>query len=73
MWKKLIFWILAIVITLASAVYQRMTGPSYPKSYEIKLEDKNYNFQLPRSQNGITDAMISIEIPNADTNAPGTP
>ncbi len=66
MWKKLIFWILAIVITLGSAVYQRMTGPSYPKSYEIKLEDQSYNFSLPRSQNGITDAMISIEIPNAE-------
>ena len=66
MWKKLLFWVLAIVITLGSAVYQRMTGPTYPKSYEIKVEEKNYGFNLPRSQNGITDAMIRIEIPNAE-------
>ena len=65
MWKKILFWVLAIVITLGSAVYQRMTGPTYPKSYEIKVEEKNCGFKLPRSQNGITDAMIRIEIPNA--------
>ncbi|MCK5672053.1 MAG: hypothetical protein KAH95_01680 [Spirochaetales bacterium] len=53
-------------MTLGSAVYQRMTGPTYPKSYEIKMEEKNYGFNLPRSQNGITDAMIRIEIPNPE-------
>ncbi len=65
MWKKLLFWLLAVLITLSTAVYQRMTGPTYPKSYDFKMEDTSYDFKLPRSQNGITDAMISIEIPDA--------
>ena len=30
MFRNILFWILALVITLASAVYQRATGPTYP-------------------------------------------
>ncbi|MGC9343914.1 MAG: hypothetical protein ACP5E3_14510 [Bacteroidales bacterium] len=63
--KKLIFWIIAVVLTLSIAVYQRMTGPTYPKSYEASFEGKNYKFSLPRSQNGITDKLIRLEIENA--------
>ncbi|MCF8389812.1 MAG: hypothetical protein K9H12_03905 [Bacteroidales bacterium] len=64
MWKKLLFWVLAIIITLSTAVYQRMTGPTYPKSFEYQLGEQTYSFKLPRSQNGITDALISIEVPD---------
>jgi hypothetical protein len=62
--KKLLFWILSLVITLSVAVYQRMTGPTYPKSYEFELKENEYKFSLPRSQNGITDALIRLEIDN---------
>ena len=65
MWKKIIFWVLAICITLGTAVYQRLTGPTHPKSYKISYENKNYNFSLPRSQNGTTDALISLDISDA--------
>lgn len=63
--RKLLFWLLALAITLSTAIYQRMTGPTYPKSYDFKLENRSFDFKLPRSQNGISDAMISIEIPDA--------
>lgn len=66
MWKKLLFWVLAVVITLSTAVYQRLTGPTYPKNYEYSYQDQTHDFKLPRSQNGITDAMISIDLPVAD-------
>lgn len=68
MWKKILFWVLAVIITLATAVYQRMTGPTYPKSYSFEYQNKDYKFQLPRSQNGIDDALISLEIDNATIN-----
>lgn len=35
--KKVVYWILAIVITLALSIYQRMTGPTYPKKVNIEL------------------------------------
>ena len=65
MWKKIIFWFIAIIITLGTAVYQRLTGPTHPKSYKFSYENKDYTFKLPRSQNGTTDALINFEISDA--------
>lgn len=47
--KKFILWFLAIVITLSAAVYQRMTGPTYPKRSEILVNDSIRNLRLVRS------------------------
>jgi hypothetical protein len=47
--KKVILWFLAIVITLAAAYYQRKTGPTYPKSVSIQLNDTTYELRLVRS------------------------
>ena len=35
--KTSLYWILAIVITLSAAYYQRKTGPTYPKQIEISV------------------------------------
>jgi len=35
--KKFILWILAFLITFSAAIYQRMTGPTYPKRLEVHL------------------------------------
>ena len=47
--KKTLLWILAFVITLAAAYYQRKTGPTYPKSVNITLNDSVYQLKLVRS------------------------
>ena len=47
--KKAILWILAIVVTLGAAYYQRKTGPTYPKSISIQLNDTTYELRLVRS------------------------
>jgi hypothetical protein len=57
-------WILAIVITLASAVYQRMTGPSHPVSGSIKIDDSNISYTLLRNHKSTSDANMEIVIPN---------
>lgn len=62
--KKFIFWILALSVTLGSAIYQRKTGPTYPKDYKISEGGSTFSFELPRSQNGFTDAKVSLEIPD---------
>jgi hypothetical protein len=61
--KNVLFWILAVVISLATMVYQRMTGPTYPKDYEISLNDDTYKFELPRSHGGEGDCPVEIELP----------
>ena len=47
--KKVVYWILAIVITLALSIYQRMTGPTYPKKVNIELRGQSFQIKLPRS------------------------
>jgi hypothetical protein len=47
--KKSVCWILAIVITLVLSIYQRMTGPTYPKKVTIELDGEQYKVKLPRS------------------------
>jgi hypothetical protein len=47
--KKSVYWIFAIVITLALSIYQRMTGPTYPKKVTIELRGESYQIKLPRS------------------------
>ena len=58
--KKYVYWILAIVITLALSIYQRMTGPTYPKKVTIEVRGERYQIKLPRS--GVQqDEMISLK------------
>jgi hypothetical protein len=47
--KKFILWILAFLITLSAAIYQRMTGPTYPKRLEVTLNNKIQDLKLTRS------------------------
>jgi len=63
MWKKAIFWILAVVISLGTMVYQRMTGPTYEKVYQIVHEGDEYKFALPRTHGGETDCPVELELP----------
>jgi hypothetical protein len=62
--KKVIFWVVAVVISLAAMVYQRMTGPTYPKKYTFTYQGEEYRFSLPRSNNGRPgDYPVEIELP----------
>jgi len=59
-----ILWIFAILITILTAIYQRITGPTYPMSINIALDNKNYKFKLPRSNEGEKNAEIILNIPD---------
>lgn len=47
--KKSLYWFLAVVITLVLSIYQRMTGPTYPKKVTVELNGESYKLKLPRS------------------------
>lgn len=64
--KKVMFWGLAVVISLAAMFYQRMTGPTYPKKYEVSYQNEDYSFSLPRSNNGRPgDYPVEIQLPES--------
>jgi len=58
--RKALLWILAVVLTLAAAVYQRMTGPTYPVKGRADISGNALSFRLPRSAENMTDCEIAI-------------
>ena len=59
--RTTLFWILAVVITIVSAVYQRVTGPTYPLSGKVVLEGKEISYKLERSRESTEDYVIRID------------
>ena len=47
--KKSVYWLLAVIITLVLSIYQRMTGPTYPKRVTVEVNGESYKVKLPRS------------------------
>ncbi len=62
MQSSVIRWILALFITLSAAVYQRMTGPTYPLRGEVELDSEKYNYKLLRSHGGPGGMPVILEI-----------
>lgn len=63
--NNILLWIAAIVITLASAYYQRTTGPTYPIDGNVNIDGKDVSYILHRSHGGESDYIISINIKDA--------
>ena len=61
--KKVLFWVLAVMISLAAMFYQRMTGPTYPKKYELSYQNEKFQFDLPRSR--VKSGLISKNVDRA--------
>ncbi|MBU1099228.1 MAG: hypothetical protein KKA84_02405 [Bacteroidetes bacterium] len=62
MMKNILLWVIAFVITAAVAIYQRATGPTYPISDKIELNDKTIQYKLFRSHGGDTDHEVQIPV-----------
>jgi hypothetical protein len=57
-----IFWIVAIIITLSAAVYQRLTGPTHPQRMELKVDNNVYKIKLVRSHGGNDNCPLKFNI-----------
>jgi len=63
-------WIAAFVVTVLLAVFQRMTGPSYPiRGAEALPNGGAVSFSLPRSNEGRDELRIAIPIQSNATRA----
>ncbi len=62
--KKSIYWLLAVVITLVLSIYQRMTGPTYPKKVTVECNGENYKMKLPRSGVQHDEAVVLKGVPS---------
>jgi hypothetical protein len=60
--KKILFWLLAFLITAASAFYQRLTGPTHPLRGKVALSQGKVGFELPRSADIAADCEIAVDV-----------
>lgn len=60
--KTFLFWFLAFVITISAAIYQRKTGPTYPKRVAVSANGVSYPLKLVRSLGLDEEPMVKLEI-----------
>jgi hypothetical protein len=57
-------WIVALGVTLVSAVYQRMSGPTYPVKGTVVLGGQSVPLRLTRSHGGPGDQPVEVVAPD---------
>lgn len=55
-------WVIAIIIFLGSAVYQRLTGPTYPVRGSMEFAGEEISYRLLTSHGGTDDCPVSLSI-----------
>jgi len=62
--KPAVQWTIAVVLTLASAIWQRTTGPTYPAKGKVQLGGQEITLRLERS-NSITERQpVAVTVPD---------
>jgi hypothetical protein len=60
--KNILLWIVAFAITISAAIYQRATGPTYPKKLDLTVNDSIYNIKLIRSLDLSERSQVKLSI-----------
>lgn len=62
--KAFFIWFFAIVFTLGTAYYQRMTGPTYPVRGQAEIAGQTIKYKLIRSYDLSDDAKVTVLVPD---------
>jgi hypothetical protein len=60
--KTVLLWLIAFFLTILTAVYQRITGPTYPVSGKLYLGDELIEYRLDRTHGGAGDHPVEIKV-----------
>jgi len=67
--KAILKWVLAVVITLSAAVYQRMTGPTHPLRGRSDFCGNSFSYRLPRTHGGDGGQRVELAVSGAGCRA----
>ncbi len=67
--RLILLWVFTIVVSGATMVYQKMTGPTYPVRFDIELGGASIKGRLPRSGDIHEDMKVAITVPNENVTA----
>ncbi len=65
-WISVLLWVLAFVLTLAIAVYQRLTGPTHPVIGSETIKEKEISYRLLRSFTAFEKLPVKIKVTGND-------
>ena len=60
--KNIVYWVVAIILTLGLVIYQRATGPTYPLKGSIMIGSEEVGYKLLRSHDTDIDAPVQLEV-----------
>jgi hypothetical protein len=63
--KKFVLWSLAFIITISAAIYQRQTGPTYPRKLDVPVNGEIQKLRLVRSL--ALDERSEVKLKISDT------
>jgi hypothetical protein len=62
--KSILLWFLAFILTAGAAIWQRMSGPTYPVHGRVVIDNQPLKFSLIRTYDGNDGATVSIVAPD---------
>jgi len=62
--RSVYLWVLAFVIVAFAAIYQRMTGPTYPVRGSVRIGDSVISFKLTTSTDAAGDEEVHLKVPD---------
>lgn len=60
--KQSLLWIISFFLTLFLAYYQKATGPSYPISGSVLIDNREIDYRFDRTHGGESDHIVSFDI-----------
>lgn len=69
MTRAVVLWVVAVALTLGVAIYQRMTGPTYPTSGVRYVEGEKVSYRFERAHAGDSDHEVRIPVSSRITEA----
>jgi hypothetical protein len=58
-----VLWTVAVLVTLVSAYWQRVSGPTYPLRGDVTIGGQEVGYRLTRSHGGATDQPVRLVVP----------
>ena len=58
--RSILLWVLAVVVTVGAAVYQRLTGPTYPLTGSAIVSGTEVRYHFERSHGGPMDHVVAV-------------
>ncbi len=62
--KKILFWVIAFLITASTIFYQRLTGPTHPVRGKVPVNDAEIAYKFERGHESTRDYEIELEVPD---------